>query len=216
MSLQQNKQQGLIEQELYIVRHGETDLNRSQIVQGRGVDTSLNENGIRQAHAFFNHFGDTPFDIIFTSQLQRTHQTMQPFVDKGYKLNIFAELDEIDWGIHEGRVTSADMKSEYQLIVNRWNEGYLNEKIPGGESPLELQARQKDFINNILPQYSGKILICMHGRAMRSFICTLLNKPLVHMDDYPHQNLSLYKLNRIEGIYNIEFFNYLEHLNGKD
>ena len=42
--------------QLYIIRHGETELNRLGIVQGRGVDASLNETGITQAEAFFQKY----------------------------------------------------------------------------------------------------------------------------------------------------------------
>ena len=31
---------------IYIIRHGETDFNRMNIVQGNGVDTDLNETGL--------------------------------------------------------------------------------------------------------------------------------------------------------------------------
>ena len=35
----------------YIIRHGETDLNRQGIIQGRGMNTDLNEKGAAQAAA---------------------------------------------------------------------------------------------------------------------------------------------------------------------
>jgi len=41
---------------IYIIRHGETDLNRLGIVQGRGMDTSLNEKGLEQAEAFYQAY----------------------------------------------------------------------------------------------------------------------------------------------------------------
>ena len=39
--------------EIYIIRHGETELNRLGIVQGRGVDSDLNDTGRAQAEAFY-------------------------------------------------------------------------------------------------------------------------------------------------------------------
>ncbi|MBE7179132.1 MAG: histidine phosphatase family protein, partial [Mucilaginibacter polytrichastri] len=68
---------------LYIIRHGETELNKKGIVQGRGINASLNETGKRQAREFFEAYQDVPFDRIYTSTLQRTHQTVQHFIDKG-------------------------------------------------------------------------------------------------------------------------------------
>ena len=42
--------------EIFLVRHGETDFNKAGIVQGRGVNSSINENGQLQAKKFFEHF----------------------------------------------------------------------------------------------------------------------------------------------------------------
>lgn len=36
----------------YFIRHGQTDLNLKGIVQGRGVNSPLNETGLAQAQAF--------------------------------------------------------------------------------------------------------------------------------------------------------------------
>jgi probable phosphoglycerate mutase len=42
--------------EFFIIRHGETDFNLQGIVQGRGVDPSLNETGRRQANQFYEYY----------------------------------------------------------------------------------------------------------------------------------------------------------------
>ena len=87
---------------IYIVRHGETDYNLKSIVQGRGINSSLNETGRKQALAFFDHYKDLPIDIIYTSTQQRTHQTIQSFLKDGHQHCQLAAIDEIDWGIYEG------------------------------------------------------------------------------------------------------------------
>jgi probable phosphoglycerate mutase len=40
---------------IYIIRHGETEFNKLSIVQGQGVDTSLNETGINQGLQFLKN-----------------------------------------------------------------------------------------------------------------------------------------------------------------
>ena len=67
---------------LYIIRHGETALNRQNIVQGSGVDSDLNNTGHRQAALFFNYYQNIRFDLVITSALKRTHQTVAPFLIK--------------------------------------------------------------------------------------------------------------------------------------
>ncbi len=201
--------------EIYIIRHGETDLNRNGIVQGRGVDAHINERGRKQAVAFFEHFGNEGFETIFTSTLTRTKQTVEPFVAAGHQILSHDELDEISWGIYEGKLPDNSTSQDYVNMLKKWKSGNLSEKIPGGESPLELQQRQRRFIENVLLSTTQKkILICSHGRAIRSLLCTMLKTDLSRMDDYPHQNLSLYKLYLSENTFELDWFNFTQHLKG--
>ncbi len=198
--------------EIFLVRHGETDFNKAGIVQGRGVNSSLNEIGQLQAQKFFEHFKNIPFNALLTSTLQRTRQTLQPFAEAGYELIAYEELDEINWGIHEGKITTYENRNDYHELITQWKSGNVHVRIEEGESPLELQQRQLKFINEILPGYEGKILICSHGRAIRSMLCTMLDKPLSEMDTFPHNNLSLYKLNQNQHGFELDWFNYTGHL----
>ena len=200
------------EREIYLIRHGETDFNQRGIIQGRGVDSHINERGRSQAKAFFNHFGHINFNAVFASNLIRTQQTLEPFFKAGFKIQLHEGLDEIDWGIHEGKLSGSELAKEYKYITEKWREGVLEEKIPGGESPLDLQNRQLKFLENVLPNHEGKILICSHGRAIRAMLCTLLGKNLSNMDDFPHYNVSLYRLRQLNGIYEITDFNFIGHL----
>ena len=57
---------------IWLVRHGETEHNKRGIVQGM-MDTELNEEGIRQAHAVGERLKDTKFTYALTSDLKRAH-----------------------------------------------------------------------------------------------------------------------------------------------
>jgi len=180
---------------LYIIRHGETEFNRLNIVQGSGVDTSLNEIGIAQANKFYSFYKDIPFDKIYTSALIRTQQSVQPFIDLGISHKKLSELNEICWGDLEGKSQTDEQKILFWNVVKKWKEGVLTEKIPNGESPIEMQQRQITALQHMMQASSEKtILICMHGRAIKSFLCLLLNIPLTNMEDFLHTNLGLYLL----------------------
>lgn len=200
------------DKEIYLVRHGQTDYNRKGIIQGRGVNSELNETGRAQALAFYEHYKHEVFDDVLVSELIRTHQTLAHFEQAGYILNKHAELDEIDWGNHEGKGGDPRLAGEYLALTEKWKAGFLTAKIEGGESPLELQVRQRQFIDNILPNYGPRVLVCSHGRAIRSMLCNMLNVPLSQMDDFPHTNLSLYKLHQFGDKFEIVLFNSTEHL----
>jgi len=198
--------------ELFIIRHGETDLNKQGIVQGRGVDPPLNELGRKQALQFYNYYRNEGFEIIYTSTLRRSYETVEPFIKNGIPSEKHAELDEVSWGIWEGKPVTPEFKTLYKKLQDDWKAGHLEEKVEGGESPLEVSGRQKQFIQYLLTKPEKKILICMHGRAMRMFLTNLMNEDLSTMDKYPHRNLTLYKVIFDGTRFSIALFNNTDHL----
>src|ERR1700750_3119726 len=102
---------------LYIVRHGQTDLNKQGIVQGRGRDTNLNDEGGRQANDFFNAYQSVPFDKIYVSALKRTQQSVQQFIDLGIPYEKLSGLDELAWGIYEGQPSTPATKNAFLKLI---------------------------------------------------------------------------------------------------
>ena len=198
---------------LYIVRHGQTDLNKQGIVQGRGRDTNLNAEGRAQANLFFQAYKNVPFDKIYVSELKRTQQSIQQFIDLGIPFEKLESLDELAWGDLEGKASTPETKSAFMKLVRDWVSGDLDSKIKGGESPNEVMARQKIAMETIMSHPDEKtVLICMHGRALRLLLCWLTNKPLTEMETFPHQNLVLYKVNYDGEKFEITAFNNAAHL----
>ncbi len=197
---------------MYIVRHGQTDLNKRGIIQGRGMDTDLNDEGRRQAQIFFDAYKTVPFDKIYISALKRTRQSIQPFIDLGIPFEKLSGLDELGWGIHEGQSPTPENKAEFLQIMRDWTSGNLDSKFEGGESPNEVKARQQEALKVIMSHPEEKtVLICMHGRALRLLLCLLTNRPLTEMDSFPHQNLVLYKVAYDGEKYEILDFNNARH-----
>ncbi len=183
---------------IYLIRHGQTDYNLRGIVQGSGIDSDLNAYGRDQAKAFYNAYKHIEFNYIFTSQLKRTWQSVDPFVQQGYSLTKLPALNEINWGVFEGRVATPESKVEFRKVVQSWRDGQVHIPIEGGESPLDMYERQKPGWDIIRSSEFTNALICMHGRAMRSFLSLMLDTPLTEMDQYNHSNLCLYVI-RLEG-----------------
>jgi len=198
---------------LYIVRHGETELNRQGIVQGRGKDTDLNDEGRRQANKFFEAYKQVPFDKVYISKLKRTQQSIQQFIDLGIPYEKLEGLDELAWGVLEGQPATPANKAMFLKLIRHWLDGKLDEKFTGGESPNEVKARQLEAMETIMSRPEEKtVLVCMHGRAMRLLMCVLLGKPLTEMESFPHQNLVLYKVTWDGSKYEIVDFNNAKHL----
>ena len=179
---------------IYIIRHGQTKYNDLGVVQGRGIDASLNNTGRGQAQSFYEHYKHVPFEKIYISSLKRTYESVSSFIEAGIPFEKHAGLDEISWGIHEGAVASEDRNIYFKNMVQSWNAGETDIAIEGGESPDEVLERQKPAMNQILAQPEDLVLVCMHGRAMRILLCHLLGLPLSEMDRFEHDNLGLYIL----------------------
>jgi probable phosphoglycerate mutase len=184
----------LKEKNIYIIRHGETDYNKKGFLQGSSIDASLNEKGIKQAEAFYESYKDLQLDKIYVSNLKRSYESIKLFEEKGVPIERHIELNEINWGILEGKEITQSSIQYFRKLANDWKNGYYDVKIPSGESPKDVLKRQQRFLDKILNRPENNILICMHGRAIRIFICLLLNQTLSKMDDYKHDNLGLYHI----------------------
>ena len=98
-------------------------------------------------------------------------------------------------------------------MTEQWTRGNTHISIAGGESPDDVIVRQKHSLTHIMSQDGEQlVLICMHGRAMRIFMCLLLNYPLKHMNIFPHNNTGLYRITFTGNHFRIDTVNSLLHL----
>jgi probable phosphoglycerate mutase len=179
---------------IYLIRHGQTGHNHLGIVQGRYVNSKLSKKGIRQARAFFEAYKDVPFQKTYTSTLTRSIQTVEPFVAIGIPHESLPGLDEICWGNSEGLFADGEDNKQYWKIIHTWKSGDLNPRLDGGENPLDVQKRQKQALDYIASQPEDLVLVCMHGRALKIMLAWITGLHLKDMDNFDHDNLSLYIL----------------------
>ncbi|MFM2377126.1 MAG: hypothetical protein RLZZ165_2223 [Bacteroidota bacterium] len=187
--------------QIYLIRHGETDYNRRNIVQGGGIDSDLNATGRSQGAAFFGHYGHLAFDRIYCTALRRTHQTIAQFGVDGPGIERLPELNEFGWGVLEGAEGDATVQAEFRRILQAWRSGDLNARVPEGESPLEAWERARPGIERVVRETppDGRALICAHGRIMRVVLAQLLGYGLAHMELFPHHNTALNLLSHHPG-----------------
>lgn len=150
---------------IYIIRHGQTELNNRSVLQGRS-DHPLNEIGIAQAETAVQKLREqgVTFDRVFSSPLIRAIQTarivapeLEPVLDE--------RLIEMDYGPFEG----ADLSLPSVELATFFSD-FVHNPAPEGMEPLaSVVERAAAFLEDIrhLP---GNTLISTHAIAMKGIL----------------------------------------------
>src|SRR5438128_1464296 len=120
---------------LIFVRHGQTDYNKADIVQGQEKDIPLNEEGRRQVAASASL---VPTDVyrIFSSPLLRASQTAEIINERLHKEIEFADaLKEFSYGSLAGKTWSQiETETGDPDIHRKDNAVHFDYRPFGGES----------------------------------------------------------------------------------
>lgn len=163
--------------ELYLIRHGETELNTKGVYYG-WTDCELSKNGVMQAEDLADILQEVCFDAVISSSLTRAVVTA--VIVSGFtpgeiiKDDRLKELNFGDWeGLHHSEV-----KERYREAWESWSNDWRNAAPPKGESFSEMYNRVKSCINDILRAYKGKrVLVVSHQGAMRVIPMLLMGLP---------------------------------------
>lgn len=202
----------MMHKELVFVRHGETALNKMGVVQGSGLDPGLNETGLTQSGRLFEKYRHHPFELVITSALRRTHETVRPFIDSGLPWEQWHEINEISWGDHEGKPATQEMTDRYDHMIAAWGRGELDARLPNGESAAQLIARVDRFLTSVFQRQESHILICSHGRTLRCIVSRLKGLPPSAMEEVWHSNTGVFHGRGAWGEFDFLVENDLTHL----
>ena len=201
---------------LLFVRHGETEYNRRQIVQGRGIDAALNATGRAQAEAVAARLAGVAFDAIYASTLRRAIETALVIAAEHGALPVrrLDDLAEMAWGVYEGAPHTPQLRQDFERFRARWRRGEFDFRIEGGESILDVQARGRRAVDTILAAHPGEtVLVVTHGRFLRVLLATLLDDyGLERMEEIPHANTGVNTLVYRNGRFEAELLNCTAHL----
>jgi broad specificity phosphatase PhoE len=164
---------------LYYVRHGLTDWNAEQRLQGRR-DVPLNREGRAQAlrcgeilRELFERDGRAPQDLDYVSSpLVRASETMElmraalGLQRDGYRVD--ARLAEIAFGEWEGLTYEEVMARDHDVVARRESDkwGFLP---PGGESYAQLTLRLRAWYETV----AGDTVVAAHGGTARALVAHL-------------------------------------------
>jgi broad specificity phosphatase PhoE len=154
-------------QEIYLVRHGETEWSLSG--QHTGItDIPLTETGRKVAKRFEPVLATETFALVLTSPRQRARETCE-LAGLGERAEIDRDLMEWDYGEYEGLTPS-----QIHARVPGWM--IFSHGCPGGENPEQVGARVDRVIARVRA-LAGHAALFAHGHVLRVFAARWLGLP---------------------------------------
>ncbi len=160
---------------LFLVRHGQTESNRLNLVLGRD-DVPLNERGLWQAERVARALAREPLAAVYSSPLRRALDTARAVAaPHGLAVQIEQGLIEMDIGEVDG-LTLAEVGSRYPGLLKAWaSEEGPDQPMPGGERLVDVQERAWAAVQDLAARHADETVAAV---AHNFVILTLLVRVL--------------------------------------
>lgn len=155
--------------EIVFIRHGQTDVNKDNRLQGAMVDAELNEAGRTYAKKAAANFDASGFAAVYSSPLKRAVETAKIFTKGQKELHLDKRLLEFDFGEWDGKKMS-EITEKYPNVMDPWGKITRNyvDYAPNGETYEAFEQRCADFLTEMYQKYPDKkVLVVAHGRLIR-------------------------------------------------
>ncbi|HOY67105.1 MAG TPA: histidine phosphatase family protein [Candidatus Ozemobacteraceae bacterium] len=198
--------------EFVLIRHGETRWNLENRMQGHS-DSPLTDKGLRQANAIADRLSREKLDALYSSDLGRAWQTVQPIaIGTGLQPIAAPGWRERNLGIFEG-IEAAELPNRYPDEWARfmtWDPVY---RMPDGESSEDLRDRIEATANEFGRRHGGmRIGIVTHGGVLDMVMRIALGLPLDQKRSYSLFNASLNSFTWRNGSWRLNTWGDIRHL----
>jgi len=155
------------ETEIILIRHGETEWNSQQRMQGHS-NSDLSSVGQAQIQALGQWMKNVPFDHIYSSDSLRAKQTAEAITQfSGHELKIDLRLREKNLGVFEG-LTSEEARERHPEVFRLFKTAGSKYVIDEGESTQQLQDRALEIVDEIrIKHLEERVLLVTHGGFIR-------------------------------------------------
>lgn len=164
----------MTETTILLVRHGETDWNLENRVQGHS-DRPLNDTGREQAHALADQLVDEPIDAVYASDLIRARDTARAVADRyGLPVLPLPGLREKNFGTWEG-LTDVEIRTRFPSAADGpWGDA---------ETTEDVAERVLEALRGITERHpGGHVLVVTHGGPLRAVLrrCEVSDGPVLN------------------------------------
>lgn len=193
------------ETNIFLVRHGETEWNLQQKLQGN-QDSPLTPNGIQQAQEAKAALEPYSIDHAYVSPLQRARDTMTIVLEERSLAPIVSKnLREIHLGPWEGKTRKETASTHPDQYLAFWEKPNLF-NLPGAETFQQLQHRMIQELETIFVKHEGyNILVVSHWIAIKVVLAHYSATPLSNLSEIADPiNGGFYRLSRKGGTVSIQ------------
>ncbi len=129
-----------------------------------------------------------------SSSMRAVDSLVQTGINAGARVTVLRKpaLNEMSWGTHEGKPSSAESIELYNQVKAGWASGEIDQRIGGGESAREMGERLSRFLVSLRAMPQQNILICSHGRAICGLVTLMMGEPIGEMYKHQHSNTGLW------------------------
>ena len=203
--------------EIIIIRHGETEWNKTGRFQGHS-DVPLSAEGRAQAAMLGENLAVDHVDMIYASDLTRAMETAAPLAQR-FGLEVISDplLRELNFGAWEGRNFN-DVNAENPNAMKNFYTDPEQADIPESEPFPEFQRRIAGRVREIVAQERGKrIVIVSHGASIRILLADLLSMPIRSIWHLSQLNTAVNKIRfEDDGFAVVTLMNDTSHLRAGD
>lgn len=176
---------------LLLVRHGETDWNRSSKFQGQ-IDVPLNDNGRQQSQKAAQFLKDIPLDFAFSSPMMRPKETAEIILKyhPSIQLELLDGLREISHGLWEGCL-EAEIEQTYPGELERWRTVPSEVQMPEGENLQQVWERSAAAWQSVLAAVENQHqtgLVVAHDATNKALLCQILGLKPEHFWNFRQGN----------------------------
>jgi len=159
--------------QVYLVRHGETEWNRTGRRQGQ-LDAPLTESGMAEVRRVAERIESLPIDGVFSSPLGRAVATAQAYAQVLQQpITTIDDLRELDHGVMAG-MTNEEIERAFPGEMARRSLDKYRWRFPSGESYADVDLRAASALRQIAESGGFRPLVVSHEMIGRMLLRNLL------------------------------------------